>query len=69
MNKIKQRMFEVLRELKYAPYLPKILIGLVVDSGREICGAAEAYVYRLMKLFKGAYVDVLGVQDKIISKG
>ncbi len=50
---------------KYAPYLQKVPLGLVVDSGREICGAAEAYAYRLIKLSKGAYVDVLGVQDKI----
>ena len=50
---------------KYAQYLKHTPIGLVVEPGREICGAAEAYAYRLMKLSQGAYVDVLGVKDKI----
>ena len=50
---------------KYLPYLKAVPRGLVVDSGREICGACEAFAYRLMKLLPGAYVDVLGVKDKI----
>jgi len=48
---------------KYVKMLNQIPIGLVVDPGREICGAPEAIAYELMLKAPGSRVEMLGVAD------
>ncbi|MCI8842627.1 MAG: hypothetical protein HFF08_00740 [Oscillospiraceae bacterium] len=45
--------------------LKKLPLGLVVDPGRSICGAAEHLAYELMMQYPGSHVEVLGVDDRI----
>lgn len=45
--------------------LKQVKRGLVIEPGREICGACESIAYRLMLENPGTTVHVLGVEDKI----
>lgn len=45
--------------------LKNVSLGLVVDPGREICGAAEHIAYQMMRDYPGSRIDVLGVSDHI----
>jgi transketolase C-terminal domain/subunit len=50
---------------KYKNVMLNTSLGLVVEPGREMCGAAESIAFNLMKQYPGSYVDILGVEDKI----
>lgn len=45
--------------------LRDVPLGLVVDPGREICGAPEHLAYQMMLNYPGSRVETLGIQDKI----
>ncbi len=45
--------------------LKDVPLGLVVDPGREICGAPEHFAYQMMMKYPGARVETLGVKDVI----
>ena len=45
--------------------LKDVPLGLVVDSGREICGAPEHLAYQMMLKYPGSRVETLGVSDEI----
>lgn len=45
--------------------LNRIPRGLIIEPGREICGAAEHIAYELMIRHPGSSINVLGVQDMI----
>ena len=45
--------------------LERTPLGLVVDSGRTICGAAEHLAYEMMMAYPGSRVEALGVDDRI----
>lgn len=45
--------------------LRRVPLGLVVDPGRTICGAAEHIAYELMMRYPGSHVEALGVDDRI----
>lgn len=45
--------------------LRDVPLGLVVDPGREICGAPEHLAYQMMLAYPGARVETLGIRDKI----
>lgn len=48
-----------------ASILEKVPTGIVVEPGREICGASTEIAFQMMKHFPGARVDVLGIKDFI----
>lgn len=50
---------------RYGEILRRVPLGLVVDPGRAICGAAEHLAYELMLHYPGSRVEVLGVEDRI----
>ena len=45
--------------------LKETQMGLVVDSGFEICGASQSIAYELMKRTK-TYVEALGAEDRAV---
>lgn len=47
--------------------LKKVPLGVVVDPGRTICGAAEHFAYQMMMRYPGSRVRSLGIQDTIKS--
>ena len=51
--------------VKHGSVLSKLPLGLVVDPGRETCGAAEHLAHQMMLKYPGSYVDTLGVLDHI----
>lgn len=51
--------------VKRGEMLKSVPLGLVVDPGRETCGAAEHLAYQMMKNYPGSQVDILGVADHI----
>lgn len=48
---------------RFVEMLEAVPLGLVVEPGHEICGAAEAIAYDLMLRVKGARVEILGLED------
>ncbi|MEM0465193.1 MAG: transketolase C-terminal domain-containing protein [Candidatus Pacearchaeota archaeon] len=74
MNKIKCNIIHLLwlKPLKITEDmlspLIKTKIGIVVDSGFEICGASQSVAYELMKRTKihKTYVEALGAEDKSV---
>lgn len=48
---------------KYIKYLNKCPLGIVVDSGREICGASEHIAYELMHKVNESKVYAMGIED------
>lgn len=48
---------------KYVQYLEKCPLGIVVDSGRVICGASEHIAYELMHMVHGSKVYAFGIED------
>lgn len=51
--------------LQYGSILKQVPLGLVVDSGRTICGASEHIAYEMMLNYPGSRVEILGVADYI----
>lgn len=45
--------------------LRTVPLGLVVDPGHTICGAAESFAYQMMMAYPGSRVETLGIEDKI----
>lgn len=48
-----------------ASILNQVPLGLVVEPGREICGASTELAFEMMREFEGSKVDVLGLKDQI----
>ncbi len=51
--------------VKHGEVLKSVPLGLVVDPGREICGAPEHLAYRMMMKYPGTKIEVLGIKDEI----
>lgn len=49
----------------YGEVLHRVPLGLVVDPGRTICGAAEHMAYELMTRYPGSRIEAMGVEDRI----
>ena len=50
---------------KYGEILRRVPLGVVVDPGRTICGAAEHIAYELMIRHPGSRIEAIGVEDRI----
>ena len=50
---------------RYGEILRRVPLGVVVDPGRTICGAAEHIAYELMITHPGSRIEVIGVEDRI----
>lgn len=50
---------------KHGEVLKAVPLGLVVDPGHVICGAAESFAYQMMMACPGSRVETLGIEDKI----
>lgn len=67
-NKIKINIFNIvwLKPLalsKYFKYLEKCPLGLVVDTGRVVCGASEHIAYELMNSVPRSTVHAMEIED------
>lgn len=50
---------------RYSEVLRRVPLGLIVEPGRSICGAAEHLAYELMMQCPNTRIEILGVEDRI----